>query len=338
MTIEVVQIWIDQNPTLAPWVVVAAVIIFSVICYLIARNLIARGMVTLSHRTESNYDDIIVDSLRPFRFAWIAPLLIIYVFAGLLPEELALIRQVVLFLILWLSLLTLGSLLNAVNAIYEASPLYHGEPIQGWLDLGKVLLAVVGVILSISMFTGQSPFVLLGGLGAIMAVLLLIFRDTILSFVASVQIQANDLLLEGDALEVPSYEADGSVANISLYSVEVQNWDKSITMIPTYKLVEVPYKNWRGMIESGARRIKRSIYVDQHSVHFCTPEMLESLRRIDLVREYLETELSELLGDGGPGTGEGKTPLQATSSPIWPSFANTRSAILEAVLTSTNRS
>jgi miniconductance mechanosensitive channel len=99
------------------------------------------------------------------------------------------------------------------------------------------------------------------------------------------------------------------VANISLYSVEIQNWDKSVTMIPTYKLVEVPYKNWRGMIEGDARRIKRSIHIDQHSVQFCTPEMIESLLRIDLVREYLGTELSALQKDGDPGDGDGPGPL-----------------------------
>ncbi|MGD9316232.1 MAG: mechanosensitive ion channel [Anaerolineae bacterium] len=301
MTIEAVQIWIQQNPTLAPWVVLAALIVSCVVSYLIARNLIARGLVALSRRTESRYDDIFVDNLRPFRFAWIAPLLIIYIFAGFLPENLALVQQLALFLLLWFSILSLGSLLNAVNAIYEASYFYHGEPIQGWLDLGKVLLIVVGIILSISMFTGQSPIVLLGGLGAIMAILLLIFRDTILSFVASLQIQANDLILEGDTLEVPSYEADGSVVNISLYSVKVRNWDKSITMIPTYKLVQVPYKNWRDMIEGGARRIKRSIHIDQHSVQFCTPDMIDCFFKIELVREYLETELSEFQWDGeGP--------------------------------------
>ncbi len=309
MTIEVVQIWIEQNPTLAPWIVVIALVIFSVICYLIARNLIARGLVALSHRTQNKYDDIIVDNLRPFRFAWIAPLLIIYAFAGLLPQDLALIRQVVLFLILWLSILTFGSLLNAVNALYEASHYYHGEPIQGWLDLGKVVLIVVGTILSISMFTGRSPIVLLGGLGALMAVLMLIFRDTILSFVASLQIQANDLILEGDALEVPSYDADGAVTNISLYSVEIENWDKSVTMIPTYKLVEVPYKNWRGMIEADARRIKRAIHIDQHSVQYCTPEMIESLLKIKLVRECFEEEPSALQSHRDLGDGEGQDPL-----------------------------
>jgi miniconductance mechanosensitive channel len=324
MTIEAVQIWIQQNPTLAPWVVLAALIVSCVVSYLIARNLIARGLVALSRRTESRYDDIFVDNLRPFRFAWIAPLLIIYVFAGFLPESLALVQQVALFLILWFSIFGLGSLLNAVNAIYEASHFYHGEPIQGWLDLGKVLLIVVGIILSISMFTGQSPIVLLGGLGAIMAILLLIFRDTILSFVASLQIQANDLILEGDALEVPSYDADGSVNNISLYSVEIQNWDKSITTIPTYKLVEVPYKNWRSMFEGDARRIKRSIHIDMHSVRFCTPELIDSLRKVELIRDYLEAELSEVGRQGDQEDTRRQDPLagdQLTNMAIFREYA-----------------
>jgi miniconductance mechanosensitive channel len=142
------------------------------------------------------------------------------------------------------------------------------------------------------MFTDQSPLVLLTGLGAMMAVLLLIFHDTILSFVAGLQIQSNDLVNEGDWLEVPSYSADGDVLNISLHSVKVQNFDKTISVIPTYKLVEVPFKNWRGMQESGGRRIKRSIHLDVTSVKFCDAAMIERLGKIDLIRDFVAAQQS----------------------------------------------
>jgi miniconductance mechanosensitive channel len=155
-------------------------------------------------------------------------------------------------------------------------------------------MILVGIILSISMFTGQSPWVLLTGLGAMMAVLLLIFRDTILSFVAGMQIQSNDLVNEGDWIEVPSYSANGNVLNISLHSVKVQNSDKTISVIPTYKLVEVPFKNWRGMVESGGRRIKRAIHLDVTSIEFCDAAMIERLGKIDLIRDFVATKLSEL--------------------------------------------
>lgn len=268
--IEIVQDWIELNPTLAPWALGGAAVITSLVVFLIARYLIARGLVYLAKRTENKYDDIVVEELRPFRFAWIAPLLVIYYFADLLPDVAELVRQGVLFLILWLALITFVSLLNAVNAIYESGDFYRGQSIQGYLDLGKVILIVVGVILTVSLFTGESPLVLLSGLGALTAILLLIFRDTLLSFVASLQIQTNDLVKEGDWIEVPSYGADGEVMNIALYTVKVQNWDKTITMIPTYKLLDTPYKNWRGMQESGGRRVKRAIHVDLNSISSAT--------------------------------------------------------------------
>ncbi|MFC2046284.1 mechanosensitive ion channel family protein [Chloroflexota bacterium] len=305
MTMADIQTWIDQNPVLAPWVVGAVTIVLSVVVFLIARLIVARGLVYLSKRTESKYDDIVVEELRPFRFAWIAPLLLIYFFAGLLPQGAELIRNIMLFLILWLGVFTVNSLLNAVNAIYEASDLYRGDSIQVYIDLGKIVMILVGIILSISMFTGQSPLGLLTGLGAMMAVLLLIFRDTILSFVAGMQIQSNDLVNEGDWLEVPSYSADGDVLNISLHSVKVQNFDKTISVIPTYKLVEVPFKNWRGMQEAGGRRIKRAIHLDVTSIKFCDREMIERLGRIDLVKGYIATKLAAFeeghgVGSAGP--------------------------------------
>jgi miniconductance mechanosensitive channel len=294
MTYQDIQQWAGLNPVLAPWVLGTVAVVVGLVLYLVTRLLIARSLVYLAGRTANKYDDIIVAKLRPYRFAWIAPMLAIYYFAGLLPDSAELIRDFVLFLIAWLVIITVNSLLNGVNAIYEASRFYRGDSIQVYIDLIKILLLLVGIVLSISWFTGKSPLVLLSGLGALMAVLLLVFHDTILSFVAGLQIQSNDLVNEGDWIEVPSYDADGEVLNISLHSVKVQNWDMTITVIPTHKLVETPYKNWRGMEEAGGRRIKRSIHLDVTSVRFCDEEMIGHLREIDLIKEYVETELAEL--------------------------------------------
>jgi miniconductance mechanosensitive channel len=294
VTYQDIQQWVEGNPVLAPWVLGSVMVVAGVLLYLVVRFLIARSLIYLASRTENQYDDILVDRLRPYRFAWIAPLLVLYYFAGLLPNAVDVIRDIVLFLILWLVIITLNSLLNAVNAVYEASRFYRGDSIQVYIDLVKILLILVGIILSISWFTGKSPLVLLSGLGAMMAVLLLIFHDTILSFVAGLQIQSNDLVNEGDWIEVPSYGADGEVLNISLHSVKVQNWDMTITVIPTFKLVEVPFKNWRGMQEAGGRRIKRAIHIDVTSVRFCDEAMVSRFREIDLIKEYVETELARL--------------------------------------------
>ena len=294
MTPEHIQALLDLNPALMPWVLGGILVILSVVVFLIARYFIARGLVYLSARTQNKYDDVLVDKLRPFRFAWVAPLLVIYYLAALLPESVQVIRQAVLLIILWLVVLTINSILNGVNAIYEASDRFRGVSIQGYLDLTKLVMIVGALIVTASVFTGQSPVVLLSGLGVVMALLVLMFRDTMLSFVASVQINSSDLVREGDWIEMPSYEADGTVMNISLHTVKVQNWDNTTTVIPTYKLLEAPFKNWRGMQESGGRRIQRAINVDLNSIRFCDRETLERFKNIGLIKEYMEAKLSEV--------------------------------------------
>lgn len=284
------QLWIEQNQFFA----LIGIIILSVIGFFIARFIIARSLVYLANRTETKYDDIIVRHLRPFRVAWLAPVIVIYIFADLFPAYRNIIEQAMLFLILWISIITFNAMLSAANDIYESSPNFSGVSIQGYLDISKILIILVGVIFSISLFTGKSPLVLLTGLGALMAILLLIFRDTILSIVASIQISSYDLVKEGDWIEVPSFGADGDVLNMSLHSIKVQNWDKTITVIPTYKMIEVGFKNWRGMQESGGRRIKRSIAIDMGSIKFCDRAMLDEFRKIDLIRNYLEARYQEI--------------------------------------------
>lgn len=322
MTAEDVQSLTNLDPSLMPWVLGGAVVIMSVVVFLVARYFIARSLVYLSLRTENRYDDVIVEKLRPFRFAWIAPLLVIYYLAGLLPEGAQFIRQVVLLLILWLVVITINSILNGVNAVYEASEVFRGVSIQGYLDLAKLVLVVAALIVTASVFTGQSPVVLLSGLGVVMTLLALMFRDTILSFVASIQINSSDLVREGDWIEMPSYEADGSVVNISLHTVKVQNWDKTITVIPTYKLMETPFRNWRGMEESGGRRIKRAIHVDLNSIKFCDRATLERFSDIDLVRGYLEAKLSafEQTGSGPVSVDGASTTPQVTNMQVFQAY------------------
>ena len=140
----------------------------------------------------------------------------------------------------------------------------------------------------------KSPIYLLGGIGALTAVLLLIFKDTILSFVASIQIHSNDLFKIGDWLEAPQFGADGDVIDIALHTVKIQNWDKTISIIPSHKLIESSFKNWRGMSESGGRRIKRSIYIDQTSIRFCDEQMIEKFKSFKLLAPYLEAKLAEI--------------------------------------------
>ena len=284
--------WLNLS-SLPGYIQLLIAIASSAVAFLLARGFVARGLVYFAKRTKNQVDDMLVKYMRPYRFAWIAPFLVLYAFTVLLPEGTNLTKQILLFFILWISLITLNSLLDAVNAIYENSSMYHGESIQGYLDLAKVFLVVVGLILTGSLFTGQSPLVLLSGVGAMMALVLLIFRDTLLSFVASMQINSHDLVKEGDWIEMPTYEADGDVINIALHTVKVQNWNKTFTVIPTYKFLDTPYRNWRGMTESGGRRIKRAIYIDLNSVKFCTWSKIVSLRKNDLVKDYIDATLAQ---------------------------------------------
>jgi miniconductance mechanosensitive channel len=283
MDITPLQAWITANPALA----FGAAALAFVLVYLLARLLFGRGLTYVAGLTKNKYDDIIVQKIRPYRAALLVPFILLYVFAYLAPDYQAVIEKTALFFILWLSVATLNGLITAINQIYESSPSFTGVSIQGYLDIVRILAVVVGVILSISMLTDESPVLLLSGLGALTAVILLIFQDTIMALIASIQISAQNLVREGDWLEVPSFDADGVVTNVSLHTIKVQNWDKTITVIPTHKLIEAAYKNWRGMQESGGRRIMRSIPIDQNSIKFCTPQMIASYAGIGLIADQV---------------------------------------------------
>lgn len=288
--IESIRLWMNSNPDLAPWAVLGAVIL----SFLFARYVVGRGLVWLTKSTKNEWDDVLIKHMHPNRLSWVAPLAVVYAFAYLWPQYASSLQVVSLFFILWILVLTLTSMLSATNVIYESRANYSGVAIQGYLDLGKMVLIAVGVILTVSVVTGRSPLLLLGGLGALTAVLLLIFQDTILSLVASVQIAANDLVKEGDWIEVPAFGADGDVANMSLHTVKIQNFDMTFTVIPTHKLLDVSFKNWRGMSQSGGRRVKRSISLDIQSVRFCTTEEMSNLKQRPLLKDFFANKPSQL--------------------------------------------
>ena len=210
------------------------------------------------------------------------------------PSALVWVINIAQIFLVFVTLATINAFLNALYDIYQGYEVSKSKPIKGYLQVIKIIFIVVGVIIVISMLMGKSPVYLLGGLGAFSAVLLLVFRDPILGLVAGIQISANDMVRPGDWIVLGKSGADGVVTDISLTTVKVQNWDKTITTVPTYSLVSESFVNWRGMEESGGRRIKRSISIDMNSVKFCTPEMIGKFRKISLVREYVERKEDEL--------------------------------------------
>lgn len=187
-----------------------------------------------------------------------------------------------------------SDVLDLVNDTYEQRPDAASRPIKGYVQVGKILVYAGATIMMIAALIGQSPLLLLSGLGALAAVLMLVFRDTILSLVASVQLRSNDMLRVGDWIEMPQLNADGDVVDIALHTVKVQNFDKTITSIPTHRLISDSYRNWRSMREWGGRRIKRALYIDQTTIGFVSGDDWEEMRRFFLLRPYWERKEAEL--------------------------------------------
>ncbi len=187
-----------------------------------------------------------------------------------------------------------NALLNAGLDIYNTTPFAQNRPIKGYVQLIKILVFFLSGILLVAILLGKDPTGLLAGLGAMAAVLLLIFKDTILGFVASIQLSANNMVKIGDWVEMRSRGADGPVTDITLNTIKVQNWDKTISTIPTYAMVSESFINWKGMEESGGRRIKRSISIDMRSVRLCTTQMLNRFEKFYFIRDYVREKEKEI--------------------------------------------
>ena len=273
-------------------------LLVAVLADLVAKRLLLVVVRMAVTRTRSAWDDALVAHKVFARLAQIVPAIIIYVGIGLVPDYPDAVEQVVrnvvrAYMILML-VLTVTALMSAVNQIYESRPESSGRPIKGFVQLAQVGIYILGAIMVIAVLIDRSPVVLLSGLGALAAVLLIVFRDTLLSLVASVQLTGQDMIRVGDWLEVPQFGADGDVIDVALYTVTVQNWDKTITKIPTHRLISDSFKNWRGMAESGGRRIKRSINVDFNSIRFLSDEEVQRFTGFALLKDYIKTKEAEL--------------------------------------------
>ena len=205
--------------------------------------------------------------------------------------------------------LAIGAALNLANELYQRRPSAASRPIKGYIQVLKILLYAGSAILIVAALMEQSPLLLLSGLGAMAAVLMLVFKDTILSLVASVQLTSNDMLRVGDWIEMPQLNADGDVIDIALHTVKIQNWDKTITTIPTHRMIAESYKNWRGMAESGGRRIKRSMLIDQSSIRFLSSDEQAAMRRFALIDDYLDRKRDELEQSNATSVDAGGDPV-----------------------------
>ncbi len=278
--------------------IIIAILIVSLIADFIAKKVIMNLITKFVRHSRYQWDDIILRGKVFERFAHFAPALIIHYsvdFAlGGYPQLTQFIHTVIYIYLTFLSMLVLVSFTKSLHEIYLNTKISHTRPIKGYVQLINIFIYFLTGIIIISFITGNSPNNLLAGLGAMAAVLMLIFKDTILGLVASVQLSANNMVKIGDWIEMPSRKADGTVLEITLNTVKVQNWDKTIATIPTYAMVSESFTNWRGMEESGGRRIKRAINIDMSSVKFCTPEQIEKFKKIHHLKNYISERLKEI--------------------------------------------
>jgi len=284
----------ESNPDLAQIIWFVLILTGGFILHKMLVTFALRLLTKFIRSSKTRLDDILIDDRALHRFSYLIPLLFVQAFRSLYPSAASLIEKGGNSLAVLIILATIAALFRGFNKYYESLPVSKERPIKGYLQVLFIILVTFGIIIIIGLLTGQSPVVLLSGLGALTAVLLLIFKDTILAFVASIQISTYDLVHVGDWIEMPQYNADGDVIDIALHAIKVQNFDKTISIIPTHKLVDGAFKNWRGMTQSGSRRIKRSIHIDLNSISFCDSAMLEKFSQFHLLRPYIENKLAEI--------------------------------------------
>jgi miniconductance mechanosensitive channel len=279
-------------------IVVVLILTAAYISNFVTRRLLLAYIRQWIKRSKSIWDDILLGHKLLDRIANYAPALVIYYAVpaalGNYPEIIRPVQVLISTAMIILAVLVIDALINVLHEVYQRFPVSKDINIRGYVQIGKILAYFVGIIFFLSVILDRSPLVFLTGLGAIAAVLLLVFKDTILGFVASIQLSANDMVRIGDWIEMPGHNADGTVTEITLNTVKVRNWDQTITTVPTYALVAESFYNWRGMEQSGGRRIKRSINIDMKSVKFCTAEMLEKFARIEVLKSYILLKEEEL--------------------------------------------
>ncbi len=279
-------------------VIITAIIAVSLLCYLISKHILVRLLEAILIRSKNRWDDKLVERDLIKKLSLLVPVAVFYMAVDILQPQLGsaaeLLKRAAMTLFVIAGVAVLNAFFSASNDIYKTYEVSARKPIRGYIDALRIISYLLAVIFIISILTDKSPWGILSVLGGFTVVLILVFKDTILGFVASLQISAHDMVRVGDWIEVPKYGADGDVIDMSIHTVKVRNWDKTISTIPTYHLVTDTFKNWRGMSESGGRRIKRAINIDVNSIKFCSDEMLERFNKFGLISEYINNKKDEI--------------------------------------------
>ncbi len=283
---------------LAVWLSICVLILgvagISMLAHYCARSILLRILGRFILKSRFAWDDVLLERRVLQRLSHLVPAVIVYYCAVLFPDQQAWIQRLAVSYCILVALLVAEAVLSTIDDIYRGLAVSRVRPIKGYIQVAKILMFVLGCVLVIANLIGKSPVLLLSGVGAMTAVLLLVFKDSILGLVAGIQLATNDMVRIGDWIEMPKYGADGDVIEISLHTVKVANWDRTITSIPTYALVSDSFKNWRGMQDSGGRRIKRAVYIDTSSIFFCTPALIARFRKIHFLTDYITRKQLEI--------------------------------------------
>ena len=298
---ETIEVFLQNtwvNDEIASYVVtgilIVVVAVLSIVANIITKKLVLRALNAYITGSRVKWDNILMENKVFERLAHIVPAVIIQILAPVFPTAQEWIRALAFSYMTFVGVWTIDALFNAINKIYSKFEVSKQRPIKGYLQVTKIVVYVMGGIVIIGTLIGKSPWVLISGIGAMTAVLLIVFRDSLLGLVAGVQLAANDMVHLGDWVSMPQYGADGDVIDITLNIVKIQNWDRTITTIPAYAMVSESFTNWKGMELSGGRRISRSVYIDMTSIKFCTDEMLNRFEKIAYISPYIKSKLSEI--------------------------------------------
>ena len=275
-----------------------ALFVGAVIIDLVAKRILVGTVRAFAERSSVTWDDALVEHNVFGRLVQVLPALVIFAGVPFLPglqdSLVQLIRNVAMGYMVLMLTLGLTAMLSAAQTIYETLPVAKDRPLKGFVQLLQIVVWILGGVMIVAAVLDRSPLLLLSGFGAMTAILLLVFKDTILSLVASVQLTAQDMVRVGDWIEMPQFGADGDVVDVQLHTIKVQNWDKTITTIPTHRLISESFKNWRGMSQSGGRRIKRSIFIDVSTIRKQTQDEVDRFTRFALLKDYIKAKEQEL--------------------------------------------
>ena len=272
-------------------------IIMIVVAFLskyIFEKVLIKPIELIVRKSAFKWDDLLVKHKLLNKIALMIPAIVIALFAPAFPAISDVIYRLVTTYLIFIAAVVIDAFLDVFTSAYQSLETSKDKPIKSYMTVVKLMVYIIAGVVAVSVLTGISPWGILSGIGAMTAVLLVIFRDSLLGLVASIQISKNNLVSIGDWIEVPRYQADGDVIDITLTTIRIQNWDKTITTIPSYAIISESFKNWKGMFQAGGRRIKRSVYIDTSSVRFLDDDLYDRLYKIQILRPYLESRKKEI--------------------------------------------